>query len=307
MKKKAAKEIYTLADLKNWNEAVVPPIRLGVLGDPVKHSLSPQIQNAAFNEYKINMQYARFEISAPQLRDAFDIIRGLDFAGLNLTIPHKIAAIDLLDEIDEIASEAGAVNTIKIENEKFLGFNTDGEGFGRAVREEFSVDLRDLRIMVLGAGGAARAIALHCAREKCERLVIVNRDVEKAKKLAATLRQYFAEPKVFGPVARLQALPLDERAIESQIGNLDLIVNATPQGLNRRDPPPISSRLLVPHLMVFDTNYSADGHTRLVIAALEAGARAADGLSMLLHQGALAFEIWFDRPAPLDAMRQSLK
>ena len=310
MKKKAANEIYTLADLQNWSEVtrdLRPPIRLGVVGDPVKHSLSPQIQCAALNHCQIAMQYTRFEISSAQLRETFAAMRSLEFVGFNLTVPHKVPAVELVDEIDAVAREAGAVNTIKIENGRFLGFNTDGKGFSRAIREEFSVDLRDLRVMILGAGGAARGIAWQCAREKCERLVIVNRDVEKAKQLVASLRGYFVEPKVFGPVARLQAIALEERAIAAQIGNTDLIVNATPQGSNRRDPSPISSRLLAPHLMVFDANYSAEGHTRLSSAAIEAGARAAGGLSMLLHQGALAFEIWFDREAPLEAMRESLR
>jgi shikimate dehydrogenase len=185
------------------------------------------------------------------------------------------------------------------------GFNTDGKGFSRAIREEFSVDLRDLRIMILGAGGAARAIALQCARESSERLVIANRTFDKAKKLADDLRDFFAGPKVLGPVARLQAIAWEESAFRFQIANVDLVVNATPLGLNRGDPSPIPARLLAPHLMVYDTIYSAE-RTPLVSAALEAGARGANGLSMLLHQGALAFEIWFQREAPIEVMRKAL-
>ena len=173
------------------------------------------------------------------------------------------------------------------------------------MREEFSVDLRDLRVLVLGAGGAARAIALQCAKENSERLVIANRSLEKAQKLADELRDFFAGPKVLGPVARLQAVPLEEAAIRFQIANVDLIINATPVGLNRGDPSPIPARLLAPHLMIYDTIYSAE-RTPLVSAALEAGARATNGLSMLLHQGALAFEIWFQREAPIDVMRKAL-
>jgi shikimate dehydrogenase len=306
MKKKptAAKEVYTLADLKDWRE-VDPPIRLGVFGDPVEHSLSPQIQNAALKFCKIDMQYARFHILPDELRDAIDLIRKLEFIGVNLTIPHKISALKLLDVADDNVKCIGAVNVIKIEGGKLRGFNTDGRGFARAIREEFSVDLRDLRVMILGAGGAARAIALQCAKENSERLVIANRSFEKAQKLADELRDFFSGPKVLGPVPRLQAVPLEEAAIRFQIGNLDLVVNATPVGLNRADASPIPARLLAPHLMVYDTIYSAE-RTPLVSAAIEAGARATNGLSMLLHQGALAFEIWFQREAPIEVMRKAI-
>ncbi|HXP35525.1 MAG TPA: shikimate dehydrogenase [Chthoniobacterales bacterium] len=303
-KKKSAKEVYTLADLRNWRE-VDPAIRLGVFGDPVGHSLSPQMQNAALKHCKIDMQYARFQISPNELRGAIDLIRKLEFIGVNLTIPHKISALELLDVADDNIKRIGAVNVIKAEDGKLRGFNTDGRGFARAIREEFSVDLRDLRVLVLGAGGAARAIALQCAKENSERLVIANRTFEAAQKLAGRLRDFFAGPKVLGPVARLQAIPLEETAIRFQIGHIDLVVNATPVGLNRGDPSPIPARLLAPHLMVYDTIYSAE-RTPFVSAAIEAGARGANGLSMLLHQGALAFEIWFQREAPIEVMRKAI-
>ena len=307
MKKKraSAKSVYTLADLKNWRE-VDPPIRLGVLGDPVEHSFSPQMQNAALKQSKIDMQYARFHILPDELRAAVDLIRKLEFVGLNLTSPHKIAALDLIDSVEDNVKRIGAVNVIKIEAGKLRGFNTDGRGFSRAVREEFSVDLRDLRVMVLGAGGAARAIALQCAKENCERLVIANGTFEKGQQLADSLRNFFEGPKVLGPVPRLQAIPWEERAFQFQIANVDLVVNATPVGLNRGDPSPIPSRLLAPHVMIYDTIYT-DKRTPLVLAAIEAGARATNGLSMLLHQGALAFEIWFQREAPLEAMRTAIR
>jgi shikimate dehydrogenase len=159
--------------------------------------------------------------------------------------------------------------------------------------------------MLLGAGGGARAIAVQCAREKCERLVIANRTFEKAEELVHDLQAFFVGPKVLGPVPRLQAVPWEERAFEFQIGNIDLIVNATPLGLKRSDASPLAARVLAPHLMIYDTVYS-DGATPLTIAAAEAGARAANGLSMLLYQGAASFELWFRREAPLDVMRRAL-
>ena len=304
MKKKAAKEVYTLADLRRWKNIDLP-IRLGVFGDPVGHSLSPQMQNAALKACKIDMQYARFQISPDELQNALDLIRELNFVGVNLTTPHKIAASKLMDEIDENVRRIGAINTVRVDEAKLRGYNTDGRGFARAIRQEFVVDLRDLRVMIMGAGGAARAIALQCAKENCERLVIANRDFEKAKQLTEELREFFAGPKVFGPVPRLQAILWDDAAIRFQIAHLDLIVNATPLGLNPSDASPIPARLLAPHIMVYDTVYG-EGRTPFISAAIEAGARAANGLAMLLHQGALAFEIWFERQAPIEAMRQAL-
>ena len=304
MKKKRAKEVYTLADLREW-ESIDPPVRLGVFGDPVAHSLSPQMQNAALKTCKIDMQYARFQISPDELQSALDLIRELNFVGVNLTTPHKIAASKLMDEIDDNVRRIGATNTVKIDNAKLRGYNTDGKGFARAVRQEFAVDLRDLKVMILGTGGAARAIALQCAREDCERLVIANRTFATAQKLAEELREYFAGPRVLGPVPRLQPIPWEEAVIRFQIAHLDLVVNATSVGLNRSDPSPIPARLLAPHLMVYDTVYR-EGRTPFVSAAIEAGARAANGLAMLLYQGALAFEVWFEREAPIQAMREAL-
>jgi shikimate dehydrogenase len=304
VKKKAANHIYTLADLQTW-KAINPPIRLGVLGDPVAHSLSPQMQKAALEACQIDMQYGRFQISPGELGESLKLIRALDFVGANLTAPHKIAACAFMHELDANARRVGAVNTIKLENAKLRGYNTDGKGFARAIRQEFAIDLRDLRVMILGTGGAARAIAMQCAKENCERLVIINRTVEKANQLAGELREFFAGPRVLGPVARLQAIPWEESSIRFQIAHLDLIVNATPLGLNRSDPSPIPARLLAPHLMIYDTVYG-ETRTAFVSAAVEAGARSANGLAMLVHQGALAFEIWFERDAPIEVMRQAL-
>ena|SRR5947209_1945080 len=303
-KRAARKTVYTFDDFQNWKPDD-PPIGLGVFGDPVEHSLSPQMQNAALKHGNIQMQYARFHISPNELEKSLRRARELKFVGLNLTLPHKIAALEWIDRLDDDAKEIGAVNVIKFEAEKAHGFNTDGRGFARAIREQFAVDLRDLRILVLGAGGAARAIALECAKSRCERLVIANGTYEKGEQLARKLRNFFKGPKVFGPVPRLQAIPWQETAFQFQIANVDLVVNATPVGLNPGDPSPLSSRLLAPQLMIYDTIYS-DKPTPLISAAMEAGARAVDGLSMLLHQGALSFEIWFGRAAPLEVMRKAI-
>src|SRR5437762_8345726 len=309
MEQKHTTERYTLADLEKWDEVtrdIDPPIRLGVFGDPVAHSLSPQMQNAALRACEIKTQYARFHIRSTELRSALLFLRKLDFVGINLTVPHKIAAFTQIDEADESATRAEAVNTIRIRDKKLIGSNTDGEGFLRTIRSEFSVDVRDLRVMVIGAGGGTgHAIAWQCALENCERLVLVNRTSEKAKTLADRLESFFAGPRVLGPVARLEAVPWDEAAVRAQLAHVDLLVNATPLGMNPSDPSPIPTRLLAPHHMVFDAVYGPS-RTSFLRAADQAGARGVNGLSMLLHQGALSFSIWFDREAPIDAMRTAL-
>jgi shikimate dehydrogenase len=300
---------YSLADLENWSAVtrdVDPPVRLGVFGDPVAHSLSPQMQNAALGACDIHMQYGRFHIRASELRSALLFLRRLNFVGINITVPHKIAAYAQIDEADESATRPGAVNTIRVRDEKLIGSNTDGEGFLRAIRTEFSIDLRDLRVMVIGAGGGTgRAIAWQCALENCERLVLVNRTLKKANVLADQLRPFFSGPRVLGPSARLEAIALDEPVMRTQLADIDLIVNATPLGMNPSDPTPVPARLLAPHHIIFDCVYGPS-KTALIRAAEEAGARGANGLSMLLHQGALSFSIWFNREAPINAMRAAL-
>ena len=309
MEKKQTTDRYTLADLENWSAVageLEPPVRLGIFGDPIAHSLSPQMQNAALRACEIDMQYARFHIRTNELRSALLFLRTLDFVGINVTAPHKIAAFKQVDETDESAARAEAVNTIRVRDEKLIGSNTDGEGFLRAIRTEFSIDLRDLRVMIIGAGGGTgRAIAWQCALESCERLVLVNRTLEKANALAEQLRPFLSDARVLGPATRLEAVALDESAMRVQLADIDLIVNATPLGMNPSDPTPVPARLLAPHHIVFDCVYGSS-KTALFRAATEVGARGANGFSMLLHQGALSFSTWFDREAPIKEMRAAL-
>jgi shikimate dehydrogenase len=302
-------ERYTLSELEKWSEIardLDPPIRLGIFGDPVAHSLSPQMQNAALRACGIDMQYARFHIRPNELRSTLLLLRRLDLVGINLTVPHKIAAFTQIDEADESAARAGAVNTIRVCDGKLIGSNTDGDGFLRAIRTEFSMDLRDLRVMIIGAGGGTgRTIAWQCALEGTERLVLVNRTVSKVNALAEQLRPFLSGARVLGPTMRLEAIAWNESTMRIRLSDIDLIVNATPLGMNPSDPLPVPARLLAPHHIVFDCVYGPS-KTGLVGAAEEAGARGANGLSMLLYQGALSFAMWFNREAPIEAMRAAL-
>lgn len=302
-------QIYTAADLLNGGSALralTPPARLSVFGDPVAHSKSPAFHNAALRASGIDAQYVKIHVTPEEFPAALGALPAAGFIGTNVTIPHKAAALATVDHADDYARASGAVNTVVVEGERLLGFNTDGPGFVRAVRESFLADVRDLRVMILGAGGGAgRAIAVQCALERCERLVLVNRTVEKARELAKELAPRMRSDRLLGPAERLVAIPHETAALAAEMAHIDLVVNATSIGMKRSDPPLLPQSLFTPSLMVYDAIYSS-GKTRLVEDAEQAGARAANGLSMLLHQGALSFEIWFNRPAPLDAMRAAL-
>ncbi len=301
------KDTYTFTDLQNWESvAGQPPLRLAVFGDPVAHSASPPMHNAALEKCGIDARYCRIHIRPEELGAALRLLPQKGFLGVNCTIPHKAAVLPLMNRVDDHALRIGVVNTVVVEGDQLIGFNTDGPGLVRAVRSEFGIDLRDLRVMVLGAGGGAgRAIAMQCGIENCERLVLVNRTQEKARELAGELERFFKGPRVTGPNARLEAIPWDEAALKAQLETTDLVINCTSVGMKRTDPSPLPSAILQPHLMIYDTIYTAS-RTKLMLAADEAGARSANGLSMLLHQGALSFEIWFDRTAPLAEMRTAL-
>ncbi|MGB8168634.1 MAG: shikimate dehydrogenase [Chthoniobacteraceae bacterium] len=302
-------EVYSLTDLRDWRTVTrdeQPPLKLAVFGDPVAHSASPPMHNAALTALAIDARYCRLHIRPEELADALRLLPAQGFIGVNCTIPHKATALPLMDRVDEHAQRIGVVNTIVVEGEQLIGFNTDGPGLVRAIRSDFGMDLHDLRVMVLGAGGGAgRAIAMQCGIENCERLVLVNRTPEKARELAAELAPFFRGPRVTGPGDRLSVAAWDESALRAQIEHTDLIINSTSVGMKPSDPSPLPSPLLQPHLMVYDTIYTAR-RTRLMQAADEAGARSSNGLSMLLHQGALSFEIWFNREAPLAEMRSAL-
>ncbi|MEA3211747.1 MAG: quinate/shikimate dehydrogenase [Chthoniobacter sp.] len=303
------KDVYTFDDLRDWSAATAgeqPPLRLAVFGDPVAHSASPPMHNAALIKGGIASRYCRLHVRADELATALRLLPNQGFIGVNCTIPHKAATLPLMDRVDEHALRIGVVNTVAVEGERLIGFNTDGPGLVRALRADFGVDLRDLRVMVLGAGGGAgRAIAMQCGIEGCERLVLVNRTRDKAQAIATELERFFGGTRVLGPAARLEVVPWESELLRRQFEQLDLVINCTSVGMKFSDPSPLPSAILQPHLMVCDTIYTAS-RTRLMLAADAAGARSANGLSMLLYQGALSFEIWFNREAPVAEMRAAL-
>ncbi len=304
------KDCYSLDDLRNWSSAThdLPhPARLAVLGHPVAHSLSPAMQQAALDRAGVRASYVRIDVAPEEFREALRLMAAAGFIGANVTIPLKQAAFEAVDAPSEHAQRMKAVNTIVFEaDQSTSGFSTDGPGLVRAIREEFLLDVRDLRVLVLGAGGGAgRSIAVQCALERCERLVLVNRTLDKAMALAAELKRDFSGDRLVGPGDRLVALATDSPRLEEEVANVDLIINATSLGMKRSDPSPLPSAWLTASHLVYDTVY-AQSSSRLLDDARSVGARAANGLSMLVHQGALSFELWFGREPDLAAMKNAL-
>lgn len=299
------KAVYTLEDLRCWaSSGAEPPIRIGVLGDPVAHSKSPQMHNAALQALGIPARYGRIHATAEQFSETLSLLPQLGFIGVNCTIPHKAAAMQHATRLDPHAKSLGVVNTLRVEGLDLVGYNTDGPGLERAVASELGAQLGSLRVLVLGAGGGAgRAISLQCLLSGCPSVMLVNRTLEKSEQLCAELRSR-AIPRTDGPPL-LGVVAWENDALGDALRQCDLVINCTSVGMREDDPSPLASGLLPRGLLIYDTIYTAH-RTALMRAGDQAGARSANGLAMLLHQGALAFEIWFDREAPLAVMRAAL-
>jgi shikimate dehydrogenase len=295
--------VFSLADLRRWEEVTrgrEVPVRLAVFGDPVGHSKSPQMHNPALAACGLSMTYTRLHIRAEELDEALALIAAKGFVGCNLTIPHKVAAVGRMARLDDSAKAFGVVNTVRVEAGGLAGFNTDGPGLVRALEAELGCGLRGRRVLLLGAGGGAgRAVALQCAMEGSARLWLANRTPGKLVELSAEVE------KILAGAGRVGCVGLGEAELAGVVDEVDLVLQFTALGMAADDPSPLPLHLLRDHHRVYDTVY-AGGDTALVRAARARGIPAASGLAMLLHQGALAFEVWFERSAPLEAMRRGL-
>jgi len=305
------KNVYQLADLANrktLDAGSVKAARLAVIGHPVSHSASPQMHQAALDDQGLDLRYIRLDVAPGEVAEAISRMRDLNFVGCNVTIPHKFEALKSCDQLSADAEALQTVNTI-IFGEQTYGHNTDAYGFVKAIREEFGVDLGDLRVMIFGAGGGAgRAIATQCARSGCERIWLVNRTLEKAQILLGDLNNlYQNSEKLEGPGEHLECLTPDDPLLIEAAGHADLIINATSLGLKQFDPIPLPQACIEPHHLVYDMIYNPP-LTPLLKYAQSAGARVGNGLTMLLHQGALSFESWFpSADDPLGQMRLGLR
>ena len=263
------------------------------------------MHNAAFAALGLNWRYLAFEVRPDDLETAIAGAKAMQFAGLNLTVPHKLLAMELVDVLDESAKTWGAVNTIHFEPARAgspsgaggellaVGYNTDADAISSALREDLGLELRGAKVLLLGAGGAGRTAALRLAAGGVAELFLVNRTHSKAEEITAEIKKRF--PSVHAVAGVPPAA-------------VDLVLNATSLGLKPGDPSPLDEKQFSLHQAraVYDMIYNP-AETALLQAARAAGCRAANGLGMLLHQGAKAFEIWTGQTAPLDVMRQALE
>ncbi len=270
----------------------------GVIGDPIGHSMSPVMHNAAFDKLGLNYLYVPFRVKKEELVKAIAGMRALNIRGLNVTIPHKVAVIPLLDELDPLAQRIGAVNTIVNDDGALTGYNTDATGFLQALLERKN-EPRGKNVVILGAGGASRAISFILA-ERGAHLVILNRllELDWAEELASRISQVFKK--------EVEALELNEENLAKVLEKADILVNATSVGMKpNSDETPVSPDLLKPSLTVFDIVYNPL-KTRLLREAEAAGAETISGVDMLVWQGALAFELWTGVKAPVKLMKEEV-
>ena len=266
----------------------------GIIADPIGHTVSPVIHNAAFERTGVDYLYVPFRVKEEGLGKAIAGMRALNIRGLNVTIPHKVAVIPFLDELDDLAQRIGAVNTIVNDDGVLTGYNTDATGFLQVLFER-GIEPRGKNVVILGAGGASRAISLILA-EKGSNLTILNRTLGKAEEYASRISQICRR--------EVKALKLDRANLAEALNKADILVNATSVGMSLNvDETPIAPDLLKASLIVFDIVYNPI-ETRLLKEAKAVGAQTISGLDMLVWQGALAFEKWTGLKAPVKLMRE---
>ena len=288
--------VRTLADLESFEPNGTA---LAVLGHPIKHSISPAMHNAALAEMAqaqprfADWSYGRFDVPPADLPEALRRLHALGFRGLNLTVPHKVLAFGAMTAVDPAAQPIGAVNTLRWTPAGWHGYNTDGHGLSFGIRETLGLELQGATVVLLGAGGAARGAAVECLQRGCASLWIANRTPENLETLLTLLR----------PLAK--GIPLRGFAPDQMPSDLPtgaLVINATSAGLKVGDPAPIDLAALPSPVGVYDMVYNPP-MTSLLTQAADRGIAWSNGLSMLIHQGARALEIWTESTVPVEAMR----
>lgn len=267
---------------------------VALLGHPVIHSVSPEMHNAGFEAAGLNAAYLAFDVAPAELSLAVRGLASLGSAGFNLTIPHKEAVMDLLDEIDPFARMVGAVNTVAVQGDRLIGYNTDGPGFLRSLDQETGFRPAGTRAVILGAGGFARAVAFGLAQDGAKSIILANRDLSRAEALAAELRERF-------PALECRSATMETGLAQS--GGAGLVVNCTPVGMHPEiEASPIQDFMGAgPGALAVDSIFNPQ-RTRFLEAAAAAGLKTIGGLGTLVHQGALAWRHWFGFDGPVGTM-----
>lgn len=271
----------------------------GLIGFPVSHSYSPSMHNAAFKKLKINAAYFLFPIPPDKFRQGFGDLLGLGVRGLNVTIPHKETVIRYMDSLSRSARLTGAVNTVIVKGGRLHGDNTDGRGFVKAFTLNTGKSPKGKRIFMFGAGGGAKAVGFEMAAAGASSLVICDVLKNKAGALASRVNRY-TKCKSKAISAR------NKKRIAGELANADVLINATPRGMKKADPALIDRNLLHKKMVVCDLIYNPS-ETRLIKDARKMRIPAFNGIDMLLHQGALSFNLWTGRRPPVEVMRRALQ
>ncbi|MFF2482784.1 shikimate dehydrogenase [Paenibacillus sp. NPDC058071] len=266
----------------------------GVIGDPVRHSKSPIMMNRAFQETGINGVYAAFHITPDKLADFVAGVKAMGIRGVNVTIPHKLDIMKHMDHIDPGAEAIGAVNTIVNDNGTLIGYNTDGIGYVRSLKEEAEPSIEGKKIVVIGAGGASRGIVYALAGERPALITIANRTEDKALELARALR------------GKAEARAITSEHLKEACRQADIVINTTSVGMfPKTDESPVDASWLKEGAVASDLIYNPM-KTKFLQDAESAGCRSHGGLGMFIYQGAYAFEYWTGRTAPAAAMRETV-
>lgn len=284
---------------------------IGLIGYPLKHSISPYFQQAALDYCQLNIRYADWEISPDKLGSAVAKLKEPQNLGANVTVPYKEAVFPLLDEVDHLANLIGAVNTITKKDNRLLGFNTDAYGFMHALRKQGHFEPQGKQVVVLGAGGVARAATFALVEKKISSLIIINRTSERAKALAHSLQSYIRASSLHpqGLDNKVDALPWQSLSFQETFDRCHLIVNCTTIGMkygSQEGQSPLSLEVIPKDILVYDLVYNP-WPTPLLELARKAGANMLGGLAMLVYQGAASFQLWTGREAPLDIMFRKAK
>ena len=271
---------------------------MGLIGYPLSHSVSPAMHNAAFKKLGLDCEYSLFEVEPKDLKEAVEGMRALHITGFNVTVPHKEAVVPLLDEVTEIARVIGAVNTVQNQDGKLIGYNTDGAGFIESLINDAKIKPKGKHAIILGAGGASRAVAVMLAESGAKTITITDIETEKAKELAEYVDSYFD--------TSCDNVEVNSKDLQRSIDQAEILVNCTPLGMAPKvDASPLVNNIeLSKNIMVYDLVYNP-AETKLMKTAKAAGAKVCSGLGMLVYQGALALTLWTGEEAPVEIMRKA--
>lgn len=272
---------------------------VGIFGHPIHQSLSPIMHNAAFDALELDSRYLAFDVRPEMLRKAVEALRALQLVGVNVTLPHKEKVVRYLDELSPEARLIGAVNTIENREGHLSGHNTDGIGFIKAFQETFGQSVEGKRVLLLGAGGSARAIAMQLVNQRVSEIIIANRTYARARKLVKAIGESF-------PGSSALAIRLQGESLVKICSRADILINATSTGLMQEKPFAIEAKVFRPNMLICDLTYNPP-LTAFLEMASQAGCKTMNGVGMLLHQGALAFRVWFGQEPPLSVMQAALE